>query len=86
MLANCYIYVNCVHFKKSEHNQSEVQKLPLHSVVVKSYSQQPWMECVVYEKAGIPIEEFLLLYLLYESLFCYVMPGSLSDDDRIMNI
>lgn len=38
------------------------------------------------EKAGIPIEEFLLLYLLYESLFCYVMPGSLSDDDRIMNI
>ena len=44
------------------------------------------MECLVYEKAGIPIGEFLLLYLLYESLFCYVMPGSLSDDDRIMNI
>ncbi len=37
------------------------------------------------EKAGIPIGELLLLYLLYESLFCYVMPGSLSDDDRIMN-
>ena len=38
------------------------------------------------EKAGTSIEELLLLYLLYESLFCYVMPGSLSDDDRIMNI
>ena len=44
------------------------------------------MECVVYEKAGIPIGEFLLLYLLYESLFYYVTLGSLSDDDRIMNI
>lgn len=38
------------------------------------------------EKAGTSIGEFLLLFLLYESLFCYVMPGSLSDDDRIMNI
>lgn len=26
------------------------------------------------EKAGTSIEELLLLYLLYESLFCYVMP------------
>ena len=31
------------------------------------------MECVVYEKAGIPIGEFLLLKLLYEKfiLLCY---------------